>query len=173
MRVIIFIVSFVFIVTNGFAQKNLTGEKGVSSIGGIVGYAIESEKAVIGIDYRYNILDMIRLAPSVLYVIKKDNADAWYFNADAHYLARVTEQVTLYPIAGIGVSAWRYRLLPELQDLLGTRRIDSDVRIGLNLGFGGEIRVTKDIIAGGEFRYNWTERGYSQAMLLARVAYYF
>ena len=167
MRVIVFIVSFVFIITNGFAQKNLTGEKGVSSVGGIVGYAIEGEKAVVGIDYRYNLLDMIRLAPSVLYVVQKNDADAWYFNADAHYLARVTEQVTLYPIGGIGVSAWR------LLHLIGGNPIRTDVHVGLNLGFGGEIRVTKDIIAGGEFRYNWTKQGYNQAMLLARVAYYF
>ena len=173
MRVIVFIVSFVFIITNGFAQKNLTGEKGVSSVGGIVGYAIEGEKAIVGIDYRYNIQDMIRLAPSVLYIIRNDNADTWYFNADAHYLARITDRVTLYPMGGIGVSAWRYWPMPILQDLLGTKKIETDVRVGLNLGFGGEIRVTKDIIAGGEFRYNWTKRRYNQAMLLARVAYYF
>ena len=152
MRVIVFIVSFVFIVTNGFAQKSLKGEKGVSSVGGIIGYAIESEKAVIGIDYRYNIHDKIRLAPSVLYAIKKDNVDMWYINADVHYLARITEQVSLYPIGGFGVSVWRYRLSPLLEDLLK----DSESRFGLNLGFGGEIRVTKDIIAGVDFRYNWT-----------------
>jgi len=173
MRVIVFIVSFVFMITNGFAQKNLKGEKGVSSVGGIVGYAIENEQAVVGIDYRYNIQDKIRLAPSVLYAIKKDNTETWYFNADAQYLARVTERMTLYPIGGLGVSVWRYSPMPLLQDFFDVKTIETDVCVGLNLGFGGEIRVTKDIIAGGEFRYNWTKRGYNQAMLLARVAYYF
>ena len=173
MRVIVFIVSFVFLLTNGFAQKNMHGEKGVSSVGGIVGYAIESEKAVIGIDYRYNIHDKIRLAPSVLYAIKKDNIDMWYFNADAHYLARVTDLVTLYPIGGLGISAWRNRPYPLLPDILDTQKIETNIRAGLNLGFGGEIRLTKDIIAGMEFKYNWTKQLYNQAMLLARVAYYF
>jgi len=173
MRVIVFIVSFVLIITNGFAQKSLKGEKGVSSVGVMVGYAIENDQAVVGIDYRYNIQDKIRLAPSVLYAIKSDNADTWYFNADAHYLARVTDRVTLYPIGGLGVSVWRYRLFPGWQDFLDIKKIESDVCVGLNLGFGGEIRATEDIIIGAEFRYNWTERYYNQAMLLARVAYYF
>ena len=173
MRIIVFIVSFVFIVTNGFAQESLKGEKGVSSVGGIIGYAIESEKAVIGIDYRYNIHDKIRLAPSVLYAIKRNNTDIWHFNADAHYLVRVTERVTLYPLGGIEVSVWRYRLSPVLEELLKPKKNESEGRFGLNLGFGGEIRVTKDLIVGADFRYNWTERPYNQAMLLTRAAYYF
>ena len=173
MRVFVFIVCFVAMVTQGFAQKKLPGEKGVSSVGGIIGYAIESEKAVIGVDYRYNIADKVRLAPSVLYTVKNDNMDSWYFNADIHYLARVTNKLTLYPLGGLGVSVWRREYFPVLQEILGTKKIESDTRVGLNLGFGGEVRVSKDIIVGAEFRYNWTERIANQAMLLARVAYYF
>ncbi|MDR0699354.1 MAG: outer membrane beta-barrel protein [Tannerella sp.] len=207
---------FVF-VTAGFAQdwrktrstnivqsgiNKYRGEMGVSSVGGIVGYAIDNKTALAGIDYRYNIRDRIRLAPSVLYVLENEYKSVLYANADAHYLARVTDKITIYPIGGLGMSVWNFRVPetndPETNDLetndpettdpetadpgetdpgeTDTETSDSEtkIRIGLNLGFGGEMRVTKDIIIGAEFRYNLTsERIYDQAMLVARVAYYF
>lgn len=165
------------------------GEKGVSSVGGIVGYGIDNKTALAGIDYRYNIRDRIRLASSVLYALENEDRSALYVNVDAHYLARVTDKITIYPIGGLGVSVWNLRLpkipldSPEANgseandsETNGSEAADSEtkVRIGLNLGFGGEMRVTKDIIVGAEFRYNLTsERIYDQAMLVARVAYYF
>ena len=167
---------FVAFWVNSYAQSNLKGEKGVSSIGAMVGYAIESEKAVIGIDYRYNILDKLRLTPSILYGIKRNNADIWYLNADAHYLARISENLTLYPIGGLGFSFWKYRLIPDidLSDVgLVLQNADTYLNIGINMGIGGELRLTEDIIAGAEFRYNCTKKGFNQAMMLVRVAYYF
>ncbi len=172
MRVLLLITVFVIVFTNGFAQRRVPGEKGVSSVGVIVGYGIETEKAVAGIDYRYNILDKVRLAPSVLYNVKRNEADILYVNADVHYLARITPKITLYPLGGLGVFVWR-NWVPELVGFTVKKQTESDLRIGLNLGFGGEMRITKDFILGAEFRYNWTKQFYNQAMLLARFAYYF
>ena len=167
------------------------GEKGVSSIGGIAGYGVENKAALIGIDYRYNIMSRMRLSPSVVYARENNSTSAFYINADAHYLARLSEKATIYPLGCIGVSIRNERQpvaeLPEtetetepddetpveaeavLSDSTFTR-----IRAGLNLGFGGEIRVTRDLILGIEFRYNLTGRRiYNQAMLAARAAYYF
>jgi outer membrane protein X len=171
----------------GFAQNLFKGEKGISSIGLITGYGVDSEVLTVGLDYRYNIKDQLRLAPSVLYMMKKDDLSTWYFNADAHYLLRASEKVTLYPIGGIGLSYWKYKKDPlngflstkksvysiDLEDTPYTSYSASKFRIGLNLGFGAEMRITKDLILGAEFKYNLTSRLYNQAMLLARVAYYF
>jgi opacity protein-like surface antigen len=177
-KAVLLLVCFVAFGTGGFAQRSLKGEKGITSIGGILGYAIDNETAVIGTDYRYNILDRLRLAPSLLYVFKKDNhryfdsdANIWYFNADAHFLTRITEKATLYPIGGLGFSIWNLKAIEVLD--IEIKDSETDIRLGLNLGFGGEIRLTDDIILGAEFRYNLTKRYYRQAMLLARVAYYF
>ena len=175
-RFVLIMVCFVVFATGGFAQGKHKGEKGVSSVGVIAGHAIESKTFTVGADYRYNIEDRIRLAPSVLYSVKKDYVSSLNINADVHYLARITDVVTIYPLGGLGVTIWnldRGFIAEQFEDLFG---IDSEkkTRIGLNLGFGGEMRVTKDIIVGAEFRYNLTtERGYNQAMLLARAAYYF
>jgi opacity protein-like surface antigen len=178
----------------GVAQPGINkykGEKGISSAGIMPGYAVGNKTALFGVDYRYNILDRLRLAPSVLYTLKNDYLNTWYVNADAHYLARITERITIYPVGGIGVSLWKTEILLPPADPAETdppgetespgedespeeTESQSEIRLGLNLGFGGEIRITKDIITGAEFRYNLTkERIYDQAMFLARVAYYF
>ena len=180
MKKLVFImVCLVAFVTGSFAQSKYKGEKGVSSVGVIMGHAITAKAPTIGADYRYNVLDAVRLAPSMLYTFKNDNVSSLHVNADAHYLARITKEVTIYPIGGLGVSfkSMEYLAVRNIGDILnGIADTESETktRVGLNLGFGGEMRLTDDIIVGAEFRYYLTsERFYDQAMLLARAAYYF
>ena len=189
-RFILLTVCFLAFVADGFAQSGINtykGEKGVSSVGGIVGYGVDNKAALIGVDYRYNIRDRIRLAPSALYAPENDYRSTLYLNADVHYLARVADKITIYPLGGLGVSVWNTELVPSeplipeipvpqaaLPDDADTDTSETNVRIGLNIGFGGEMRISKDFIIGAEFRYNLTnERIYNQAMFAARVAYYF
>jgi outer membrane protein X len=186
-----------FFAAAGSAQRGDTGyrgEKGVSSTGVMLGYAVDNKAALVGVDFRYNVLDRLRLAPSVMYVLKRDNRSAWYVNADAHYLARVTEWITVYPVAGIGFSVRRTDVdvpeeeppIPDPEDAPDDPEAAepteepaaaaslTERRLGLNVGVGGEVRVSRDIILGAEFRYNLTtERVYDQALFSVRVAYYF
>ena len=177
MKKLVFLtVCLVAFAANGFSQRGYKGEQGVSSVGVIMGHAVSSKAFTIGADYRYNVLDRVRLAPSALYTLKNDNFTSLYLNADAHYLTRVTKEISIFPIGGVGVSLRKIYGIPVLG--VGGLELKSDsetkLRVGLNLGFGGEIRATDDIIIGAEFKYNLTtERIYDQAMLLARVAYYF
>ena len=174
-KLVILSICLVVFVANSFAQNKFSGEKGISSVGVIVGHAIDSKSLTIGADYRYNIQDKIRLAPSALYVLRNDYLSTLYLNADAHYLARITKKATIYPLGGLGVSVWRFnnKIPTSLEDLFNDDS-ETKVRIGLNLGFGGEMRLSKDMIVGAEFRYNMTtERAYDQAMILIRAAYYF
>ncbi|MDR2385257.1 MAG: outer membrane beta-barrel protein [Tannerella sp.] len=184
----------VFISTS-FSQINYAGEKGVSSVGITAGYAVDNNAFAAGFDFRYNILDHVRLAPSVMYILGSDSlnySSKWYVNVDAHYLLRVTNTTTVYPIAGIGLSVWQlksqiiYRPNEETEEsgeegedsengeFVGGESTTSKIRTGLNIGVGVEKRLTRDIILGAEFKYNLTtERFFNQAMLLGRVAYYF
>jgi opacity protein-like surface antigen len=181
-KTVLLAVCLMSFVTVGFAQGGdiiRRGEKGISSIGGIFGYAIDRKTAAVGVDFRYNIKDRIRLAPSVLYTLKNEDQSTWIVNADAHYLVRTTEKVTIYPVGGLGLSFWNfeYMTLPTPDDDEedpAEEETETKTRLGLNLGFGGEMRITRDIIIGAEFRYNLTtERIYDRAMILARAAYYF
>lgn len=171
-RIVFLAVCLVAFVANSFAQGSYKGEKGVSSVGGIIGYAVDNKTVVLGVDYRYNIRDRIRIAPSVLYAVKNDDISTWYINADAHYLVRVTETMTIYPIGGLGLSVWNFDyIIPP--GSVAEKDSETKVRLGLNMGFGGEMRVTQDVVVGAEFKYNLTNRHYDQAMILARAAYYF
>jgi opacity protein-like surface antigen len=186
-KLLLVLVCITVFVSNSFSQYG--GEKGVSSIGVTAGYAVDNNAFATGLDFRYNILDRLRLAPSVLYVLENDYRSTWYANVDTHYLLRVTAKTTVYPIAGIGLSVWQLKIIPEPSLKSGEsteskgdeekisdeyKEKTSEIRIGLNLGVGVEKRITRDIILGAEFKYNLTtERIYNQAMLLGRVAYYF
>ncbi|MDR1723163.1 MAG: porin family protein [Tannerella sp.] len=185
-RIFLFLVCSLAFGVSGYAQQGLAGEKGVSSIGVIGGYGVGNKSFTLGADYRFNVLDKIRIAPSVFYSVSGDSeANILYANADVHYLVRVTPDVTLYPLAGVGVSIWDWKdedintgieAVDEFIDEVIGDYIEepNKTRVGLNIGFGVEKRITKDFIIGAEFRYNLTaERAYDQAMFLARGAYYF
>ena len=189
-KIVILTACLVAFVANSFGQNVIKkGEQGVSSVGVILGHAVTSKSLTVGADYRYNILDRVRLAPSFMYVLKNEGMNSMYLNADAHYLARITKEITIYPIGGLGILSRKFDHFFDPNDYgYGEEGYGEDdygyyqrlikpktkTYVGLNLGFGGEMRVTKDIIVGAEFRYNLTaERFYDQAMLLARVAYYF
>jgi len=168
----------------------LGGEKGVSSLGLIGGYAVANKATLAGLDFRYNIADRVRFAPSVLYIIrsnnpslmyalKSDNKSTWYVNTDLHYLIRLTPRFSVFPLCGIGMSIWNFddkNLIikdENGQQIEGVGR-DTKVRVGLNLGYGCEGRVTDELLIGAEFKYNLTiERVYDQALLTVRLAYYF
>jgi opacity protein-like surface antigen len=171
--------------STSFSQKGYPGEKGVSSVGIMAGYAVDNKSFAVGLDFRHNVLARLRLSPSIFHVLKSDSlgVSTWYVNIDAHYLARVSNTTTIYPIVGAGLSIWTYELPAGLESLIDLEDIRtsgkendtvSKIQMGLNLGVGLEKRVTSDIIFGIEFKYNLTaERIYSQAMLLGRIAYYF
>jgi opacity protein-like surface antigen len=181
-RLLLLVLCIISFVSTGLSQTEYGGEKGVSSIGVIAGYAVDNKTFAAGLDFRYNILEHIRLAPSVLYLFKQDSTDAWYVNVDAHYLLRATEKITVYPIVGLGLSARKTDAKPapaeseegENSENSRSKKSTSTVRVGLNMGVGVEKRITKDIILGAEFKYNLTtERIYDQAMFSGRIAYYF
>jgi outer membrane protein X len=179
-KILLVTICLIGFTTFGIAQKSNViqeGEKGVFSAGGLFGYVTDQKTAAIGVDFRYNLTDRMRLTPSVLYTIKNAGISTCYVNADAHYLARITNKMTLYPIGGLGLSIWNFtstkKTVPD-DPFSIKKESETKVRLGLNLGFGGEMRVTRDWIAGIEFRYNLTtERAYDQAMILTRIAYYF
>ncbi len=181
-KIILLTACVVALISNGYAQggKVFKGEKGVSSVGVIAGYGVDSKTVLAGLDYRYNITNKVRLAPSAMYAFENQGVSTWYVNTDVHYLSRITNQITMYPIGGLGLSIWEMeKIIPLEPTVLAETGLtepesETEMRLGLNLGFGAEVRVNKDIILGAEFRYNLTdERIYDQAMFAARIAYYF
>ncbi|MDR1103613.1 MAG: porin family protein [Tannerella sp.] len=151
------VISIVALCTvNGYAQR------GRASVGTRLGYAAEWETVTLGVDYRYRFLPEFRLAPSLTHMVRNRNMSAWYMDMDCHYIVTVTDMFSFYPIGGMNLSLWR-------QYLYG---MTNTARLGLNVGLGAELRLTREISVSLDMKYNITGR-YDQALAAVRVAYHF
>ena len=56
-----------------------------------------------GANFKYNIIDQVRLAAEFDYFLKKDYVSMWSVNVYGHYLFSVADNVIIYPLAGLGI----------------------------------------------------------------------
>lgn len=145
-------------------------DKGDSSFGFNVGYGFDSENALLGIDYRYNLIDEVRLAPSLTYFVKNNGLSVWAIDMNAHYIVKLSDMFGFYPLAGLSLSFWKFG------DLFWDGRHHhgsiNRTRFGANIGLGGEVYATNQITVGLEVKYNII-KDFDQAMLGVRVGYNF
>ena len=165
----IFVTLFMLCLCTGlFAQTN----RGDQSVGFNVGYGFDSENATLGIDYRYNITDAVRLSPSFTYFVKVDGLSACAIDVNAHYVVPLSDVFGFYPLAGVDLAFWKFHGVGELNDF---GRYDSSTtmtRFGVNLGLGAEVYATRELTIGLEVKYNIV-KDFDQALLGIRVGYNF
>jgi opacity protein-like surface antigen len=165
MKKVLFVICIALFAMQGQAQT------GHYSVGGTLGYTTDSKNPTIGVDFRYNIFPDIRFAPSVTRMLKNDGKDGWYVDLDAHYVVDVTRDFSFYPIGGVGLSVWNYD--EDNHFILLKEHIHTtETRLGMNIGLGGEFRITYEISIGMDFKYNVTN-DHSQAIAAIRVGYHF
>ncbi|MDR0348923.1 MAG: porin family protein [Tannerella sp.] len=153
MKKIIYLLLFAALAVSGYAQQ------GDASAGLKFGYAFEFETAVFGVDFRYNIMPDIRIAPSITHMFKGKGVSGWYIDFDGHYVIDLANDFSFYPIGGIALSIWD----------VGEK--GRHTRLGPNIGLGGEYRVIDDLSIGMDFKYNITGGDFHQAILGVRFAY--
>ena len=140
-------------------------QKGDMAVGGnlVLGSGDSYSNIGIGPKFQYNVTDPIRLEGSFTYFLKKDYVSMWDLSVNGHYLFPVTDVITLYPLAGLGI------LGTKLHGIGGSWS-DSDVCI--NLGGGIDIKLTDQLSLNGELKYkivnNW-----NRLLLSAGIAYKF
>lgn len=139
-------------------------KEGVSSFGFNIGYGFDSENVTLGVDYRYNLTDEFRLAPSLTHYVKKDHHSAWAIDMNANYVFAITENFSFYPLAGLNLSFWNWDL--------GGGLSKNRTRFGGNIGLGGEVYASEQITIGLEFKYQMIKT-YDQAMFAVRMGYNF
>ena len=157
MKKFLFLCLFAALAISGYAQK------GHASVGASMGYAHEYEMATFGVDFRYNILPDIRIAPSITHMFRNRGLNAWYLDLDVHYVIDVTHAFSFYPIGGLSLSIWDWN------------RYYNDnkrTRVGPNIGLGGEFRIMDELSVGMDFKYNLIQ-DHDQALASVRVAYHF
>lgn len=158
-RVVVIVLLSVFSL-GVFAQKH----RGDSSFGLNLGYGFDSENVLLGIDYRFNMTDELRLVPSITHFIKNDFHSAWAIDMNAHYVFPLSEYFGFYPLGGLGLSFWKWDVGNDLSH--------NETRFGANLGLGGELYASKELTVGLEVKYHII-KDYDQAMFALRVGYNF
>lgn len=139
------------------ATLGTMAQKGEKAIGLNLSYGSEVESAGIGVKFNYGLTDQIRLSPSFNYFLENDGLSAWEVNADAHYLFNVAPGITVYPLAGLTFTHWKF----DLADALGIEGIgsvlgdtsSSDSKLGINIGGGIDYKLTDQLSLGLELKY--------------------
>lgn len=166
MKKLIVMCMLAIISMSAFAQT----QQGQSSFGFNLGYGFnENGNALLGLDYRYNLTDEVRLAPSLSYFVKDDGLSAWAIDVNAHYVFKLSDMFGFYPLAGLDLSFWKVSL--------GNSASLNKTRLGANIGLGGEVYATDQLSVGLEFKYNilksWGDLRLSQPLLALRIGYNF
>ena len=136
------LVAFVLLVSlPTFAQEG-GGQKGQMSAGArlTIGSGDDYTNVGIGGIFRFNVTDPLRLEGGYTFFLKKDHFSMWDLSANAHWLLPVTEEVTVYPLAGFSIMALSAG---------GTSLSES----GLNFGAGGDYSINEQLSLNFELRY--------------------
>ena len=133
-----------------------------------LGYGTEIESVGIGVKYQYNILDALRLEPSVDYFFKNDGVDMFDFNVNAHYLFPVASGARLYPLFGLTYTNWHW----DLGEIDGMDLSGNKGKFGANLGAGAEFDLNSQWMINFEIKYQIIS-DFDQGVFNIGVAYKF
>lgn len=169
-----------------FAQQ---GEK---AVGINLGYGSgDFHKAFkIGAEFKYNVTDTIRIAPSFDYFFKSNGVGLWGINANAHYLFDIksVEGLKIYPLAGISLLGslisdnatgtegvdWD-QILPGMGDFMDNvteEATKNETKFGFNIGAGIQYPIVENIDLGFEIKYQFVS-DFDQIVFGVTAAYKF
>ena len=140
--------------------------KGDMAVGGnlVIGTGDSYTNVGIGAKFQYNVIDPLRLEGSFTFFPKKDLVSFWDLSVNGHYLFPVASQITVYPLAGLGIFGSRANL-----GVLGTY---SDSDVCFNIGGGVDFKLTDQLFLNGELKYKIVNH-WNRFMIAAGVTYKF
>ena len=147
--------------------------KGDMAVGGnlAIGMGDDITNFGIGGKFQYNVIDPLRLEGSLTFFLPKsygygDNykLSMWNFDMNAHYLFPVANQVTIYPLGGLGVQGWKSKIKGN-----GSH---SDTDLVINFGGGVDIKLTNQLVLNGELKYR-VGSDFDRFIISAGIAYKF
>ncbi len=168
MKKLIVMCMLAIISMSAFAQT----QQGQSSFGFNIGYGFnDNGNALLGLDYRYNLTDEVRLAPSLTYFVKDNGLSAWAIDMIVHYVLKLSDMFGFYPLAGLDLSFWKASVSGDWNGN-HVKASANTTRFGANIGLGGEVYATDQLTVGLEFKYNII-KDFDQPILGVRVGYNF
>lgn len=158
-KVILLIALSIITLPKLFAQF-----EGTFGIGAHAGYATEINSLGVGAHLHYYRTNNIRFAPSFTYFIENKGTGMWMADADAHYVLPVSITASIYPLAGLHFSSWKFEV-PEN----GKETVN---RLGANLGLGFQHDISYRVRANFELKYQFI-KDYSQVAFMAGFGFWF
>lgn len=159
----VFVLCLMAVLSLGVYAQSRQGQ---SSIGISGGYGFNTENALIGLDYRYSITDAIRINPGIGYYIKNDGLTTWVADLNLHYYIPVASSFGIYPLAGANVLFLK-------RDAVPGRDSSTNTRLGVNLGLGAEVNLSRNVTLGVEGKYNIIKDETDQPIVALRLGYTF
>jgi outer membrane protein X len=158
-------------------------QKGDMAAGGhlAIGMGDEITNVGIGGQFQYNIIDPLRLDASLtLFFPKKygvsglaeSKVTMWDLSVNAHYLFPVSDQVTVYPLAGLGIFGTKVKVDVDLGEWGAYNPGTSDSEFGLNLGGGIDFKLSGNLFLNAEMKYK-IQSNWGRFIVSAGLAYKF
>ena len=129
-------------------------------IGLNLGYGNEVSKPSVGMKMLFDISEEFTIAPSFNYYFEdkfellgvETKLACWDLNADIHWNFYSKENYKLYPLVGLSY----FNVKAKAGANIGSFDVDvseSEGKFGLNLGFGGQLSLSENLIASAEVKY--------------------
>jgi outer membrane protein X len=151
-------------------------QKGDMAAGGFIAIGMGDELTNVGIGgkFQYNVIDPLRLEGSLTFFLPKDMGfsskfSMWDISVNGHYLIPVADQITVYPLAGLGILGVKSSV-----DLgsLGGKQTHSDSDVCVNIGGGVDFKLTDQIYLNGEMKYKIV-KNWNRFIISAGIAFKF
>lgn len=143
--------------------------EGTWGIGTHVGYASAIKRPGAGIHLHYYQTNNLRIAPSFSYFLEAKGQQLWMAETDLHYILPLNYAASLYPLAGIHYSNWRYT--PKA-DGVATGEGVTHHRPGASLGLGFQHDIRYRVRANLEMKYQFI-KDYSQLFITIGFGFWF
>jgi len=150
-------VAVLMIAAMAFTMSVSAQEQGDKAVGASVylgtGSAVSTSYSMIGIGgkFRYNILDMLRAEAQATYYLPKNYWSLLDVSVNAHYLFPISDRLTFYPLAGIGLNYFIW------DPGFGTLSKSSSSYTSINVGGGLDLGITDNLFINAEVTYRLTD----------------
>lgn len=160
---------WIFFITLLYVPTIQAQFEGTLGLGIHAGYGAEINSLGGGVHAHYYYTNEIRFAPSVTYFIERKGEKTWMTEADAHYIFPISYVASLYPIAGLNYSQWKYKSA-ENEEL--TNYDFTKHRLGANLGLGFQYDIAYKVRANFELKYQFI-KDKSQVLFTSGIGFWF
>jgi outer membrane protein X len=164
------IVAIAVLTMSVAAQAQVKGDMAAGA-GLVLGTGNSFSNYGLGAKFQYNVLDPLRLEGAFTYFLKKDYTTMWDLSVNGHWLFPISDKMTVYPLAGLGLLNYGYDLDLGL-GAWGIKDSGSTSDFAFNLGGGIDLKLTDKLVFNAEVKYKLSDI-WDRLLLSAGVAYRF